>query len=630
MLRLRKGASPVREWIVTNGLGSYASLTHSHEVTSKFHGLLVASLEPPTKRWMFVSNIADRIHLDNRVYSRLDMKGTFSFDFFPSLTYTAKGVSIKKTFFMDYGKNTTFIKYAIQTDKPLTVTHIPTINSRHFYDTTSPGHVAFTQHEIPHGIIIYPSNINRKLTILLSDAQYTPDGYWEELYYKKDRDRRDAWRDHNFHIGEFEKNIARSTEYYLTLTVEPEHEHDPVAAYQRELKRKQGLLALAQLPKEYEKLVLAADTFVVRKGTEKSIVAGYHWFSDWGRDTLISLPGITLVTKRFSDARQILLSYGKFCKKGLIPNVFGERNAQPVYNTVDAALWFIDRVYQYLTYTNDLALVEALWPVLQSIIEGYTHGTEYGIHMDSDFLISHGPGLTWMDVKIGEYYPTPRSKKAVEIQALWYNDLMIMGTLARLLKKHDHYSELAASVKQSFQKLYDQQYDVVDARDLSMRPNQIFLASLDFLMIDHQLQEKIVDDVLSQLVTVFGLRTLSSQDSRYKGTYFGDYNKDLAYHNGTVWPWLLGPFIKAFVRMKNQELAWRQYAYTHFLQPMFDVFGEKWDGSVYEIFDADPPFAPQGCITQAWSVAEILRAWVEDVEGIQPPYKNLVLHEVRV
>jgi glycogen debranching enzyme len=235
-----------------------------------------------------------------------------------------------------------------------------------------------------------------------------------------------------------------------------------------------------------------------------------------------------------------------------------------------------------------------------------------------------------MAVKLGEYYPTPRARKAVEIQALWYNALAIMGALARLLKKHDHYSDLAVNVKESFQRQYDQQYDVIDTQDLSMRPNQIFLASLDFPVIDHHLQEKIVDDVLKNLLTIFGLQTLSPQDSRYKGTYFGDYNKDLAYHNGTVWPWLLGPFIKAFVKVKHHEPAWRRYAYTHFLQPMFDVYGEKWDGSLYEIFDGDPPFSPQGCITQAWSVAEILRAWVEDIDGIQPPYKTLISHEVSV
>jgi len=620
----------VREWIVTNGLGSYASLTHSHETTSKFHGLLVASLEPPTKRWMFVSNIADEIHINNHVYSRRDYKGTFTFGFFPSLSYTIKGVSVKKTFFMDYGKNTTIIKYTIHTDKPLTVSHIPTINSRHFYDTTSPKHVAFSQQEIEHGAVVIPSNIDKKITIILKDARYVADGYWEELYYKKDRERRDSWRDHNFHIGEFQKTITRPSEYYLVLTVENELESDPSKVYEREIQRKKHLLTLAGLPHDFDKLVLSAGTFVVRKGTEKSIVAGYHWFSDWGRDTLISLPGITLITKRFTDAKQILLSYGKYCKKGLIPNMFFERNSQPVYNTVDAALWYVDRVYQYLNYTNDLTLVKTLWPTLQSIIDGYTNGTDFDIRMDHDFLISHGPGLTWMDVKIGEYYPTPRSKKAVEIQALWYNALKIMSTLARLLGKHDEYNQLAAKVKEGFLTQYDQLYDVIDNKDLSMRPNQIFLVSLDFPMIGQPVREKIVDDVLKNLVTIFGLRTLSPQDSRYKGTYFGDYNKDLAYHNGTVWPWLLGPFIKAFVKVKHHEPAWRRYAYHHFLQPMFEVFGENWDGSLYEIFDSDPPFSPQGCITQAWSVAEILRTWVEDIEDIQPPYKTLLLDEVGV
>jgi predicted glycogen debranching enzyme len=426
------------------------------------------------------------------------------------------------------------------------------------------------------------------------------------------------------------KTITHPSEYYLIFTVENELQGDPSTIYEKELQRKKHLLSLAGLPHEHDKLVLSADTFVVRKGTEKSIVAGYHWFSDWGRDTLIALPGITLVTKRFKDAKQILLSYGMHCKNGLIPNMFMERNAQPVYNTVDAALWYIDRVYQYLNYTNDLTLVGVLWPVLQSIIEGYTHGTDFDIHMDQDFLISHGPGLTWMDVKIGEFYPTPRAKIAVEIQALWYNALRIMSAFAMLLGKNDQYSQVAAQVKESFQRQYDQLYDVIDTKDLSLRPNQIFLVSLDFTMIGQQVQEKIVDSVLKNLVTIFGLRTLSPQDSRYKGTYFGDYNKDLAYHNGTVWPWLLGPFIKAFVNVKHHEPAWRRYAYQHFLQPMFEVFGEHWDGSLYEIFDGDPPFAPQGCITQAWSVAEILRAWIEDIEGIRPTYKDLLLHEIGV
>jgi glycogen debranching enzyme len=250
--------------------------------------------------------------------------------------------------------------------------------------------------------------------------------------------------------------------------------------------------------------------------------------------------------------------------------------------------------------------------------------------MDNDFLISHGAGLTWMDVKIDDSFITPRSKKAVEIQALWYNTLRIMSTLSSLLGKPNHYNELAEKVKESFRHQYVHLYDVIDTKDLSMRPNQIFLVSLDFSMIEKHLQQRIVSEVQKSLLTIFGLRTLSPQDSRYKGTYLGNHHRDYAYHNGTVWPWLLGQFIRAYVKVHDHDSAQRKYAFHHFLEPMLDVYGSSWDGSIHEIFDGDPPFAPHGCITQAWSVAEVLRTWVEDIENVTPQYESLLLHEVGV
>jgi predicted glycogen debranching enzyme len=620
----------MREWIVTNGLGSYASLTYSGDATSKFHGLLVASLEPPTKRWMFVSNIIDRIQIKDHVYPLKNHKCKFVFDFFPSLLYNFDGVHLKKTFFMEYGKNTSLIKYTITTNKPVVLSHVPIVNSRHFYDMTSPGSASFSQNVIDQGVSVNLENCHKTLKIFLKNSCYLPDGFWEEFFYRKDKERNDSWRDHNFHIGEFQVPLKQSTEYYLMFTIEDQPRDDPSHIFDQELQRKQRLLSQAMLPRACDKLVLAADTFVVKKGSGRSIVAGYHWFSDWGRDTLIALPGITLVTKRFDDAKQILEGYGKYCKNGLIPNVFTERDSQPVYNTVDASLWYIDRVYQYLKYTNDLPCVEKLWPILQSIIERYKNGTDYGIHMDGDFLISHGEGLTWMDVKIGDSYITPRSKKAVEIQALWYNALRIMSSLSSLLDSESQYDELAHKVKESFNRQYVRPYDVIDTKDLSMRPNQVFLASLDFSMIDKQMQKSIVAELQKSLVTIFGLRTLSHQDSRYKGSYLGNHHRDFAYHNGTVWPWLLGQFIKAYVKVHDHTAEQRQYAFHNFIQPMLDVYGDAWDGSIYEIFDGDPPFAPHGCITQAWSVAEILRTWVEDIENITPRYESLVLHEVGV
>jgi predicted glycogen debranching enzyme len=466
---------------------------------------------------------------------------------------------------------------------------------------------------------------------MLKNSIYAQAQCWEVFYYDRDRERNDSWIDNNLQIGDFCKTVKNSDEYYLIFTLENEIDVNPSAVYFKEIHRKENLLEQTNLPKKFEKLVLSTDNFVVKKGNKKSIVAGYHWFSDWGRDTLISLPGIALVTNRFDDAKQILFSFSEYCKNGLIPNTFMDRNSEPVYNTVDASLWYIDRVYQYLKYTNDRDFLEKIWSTLQSIIYNYKNGTDYGIHMDSDFLINHGPGLTWMDVKMGDYYPTPRSKKAVEIQALWYNALMIMDTLAKASGKDNNYSDLADSVEENFNRQYDQQYDVIDTKDLSCRPNKIFFVSLDFSMIDRELQKKIVEDVENKLLTIFGLRTLSPEDSRYKGKYIGNFNKDLAYHNGTIWPWLLGPFIKAFVKINDHDKKCRDYAYRNFLKPMFGIFGKKWDGSIYEIFDGDPIYAPQGCISQAWSVAEILRAWVEDIERIQPKYENIFLsHEICV
>ena len=612
----------MREWIVTNGLGSYASLTYQNTNTRKFHGLLIASLNPPTERWVFVSNIYDKLQINDEEHNLTDFKPVFNFKFFPSFTYNIEDVKIEKTILMEYEKNTTIIKYEISSKKPVTIIHQPIVNSRHFYDVNSQRYLSFTEEKTTDGVNLKPSNIDKHLKIILKNSSYQPSFYWETLYYSKDRERNDSWVDNNVHIGDFYKTVRNMEEYYLILTIEEEKHIDPQAVYNKEIQRKKNLLTQANLPRKFEKLVLSTDNFIVKKGTGKSVIAGYHWFGDWGRDTLVSLPGLTLVTKRFNDAKQILQSFSEYCKNGLIPNVFMDRDSQPAYNTVDASLWYIDRVFQYLKYTNDKNFLINIWNTLESIIQEYKKGTDYDIYMDEDYLISHGPGLTWMDVKIGDHYITPRAKKAVEIQALWYNALRIMGVLADILKKENPYVTLSEKVKESFNKKFDQIYDVIDTRDTSIRPNQIFLVSLDHVMIDEKLQNKIVKTVQDKLLTIFGLRTLAPDDPRYKGTYLGEYNRDEAYHNGTVWPWLMGPFIKAFVKTKKHHPAWREYAYHNFLRPMLETFNTEWDGSIHEIFDGDPIYTPRGCITQAWSVAEILRAWVEDIENIKPRYEE--------
>lgn len=613
----------MREWIVTNGLGSYASLTYKNTNTRKFHGLLVASLNPPTQRWVFVSNIFDKIQIKDKTYNLIDYKNSFDFKFFPSLSYKINNVDISKTIFMEYGRNTTLIKYNISTGKPVTLIHSPFVNSRHFYDVNKQRYLSFNQTILDNGVSIKPVNIDKTLKIILKESIFEPKNYWEELYYEQDRDRNESWIDNNIHIGYLKKTIKKSSDYYLILTIEKDVNIEPLDVFYSEVQRRKNLLEKANLPNRFEKLVLSCDNFVVQKGNGKSVIAGYHWFGDWGRDTLIALPGLTLVTKRFEDAKYILRNLGSYCKNGLIPNAFMDKDSKAIYNTVDASLWFIDRVFQYLKYTNDKEFLHEVWETLQSIIHFYINGTDFNIYMDNDYLISHGPGLTWMDVNIDGHYITPRNKKAVEIQALWYNVLRIMSILAKLRNENDEYFNLSEKVQDSFNSQYDKQYDVIDTRDLSFRPNQIFLVSLDFTMINDKLMKKIVNDTQEKLVTIFGLRTLSQEDSNYKGNYIGDYNKDIAYHNGIVWPWLLGSFIKAFVKVKNFTPESRKIAFRNFLNPMFNVFGSQWDGSIYEIFNGAPIYTPQGCISQAWSVAEILRCWVEDIENIKPNFEKI-------
>ena len=613
----------MREWIVTNGLGGYASLTHSNSNTRKFHGLLVASLKYPIKRWVFASNVDDKVLITDEIYNLKDIKGKFSHDLFPSITYDFEAVNIKKTIFMPHGKNISIVRYSINIEKPITFIHSPIINSRHFYDVTGYKEFSIRQDVFEKGVCITPSNIKKTLKIILHDSIYKPVECWKEFYYEKDRERNDSYIDYNLYIGDFYKKVKESTEYYLIFTLENKVNKDISSYFLKEMRRKKNLYNQTGLPSAFEKLVLSSDNFIVKKELGKSVIAGYHWFGDWGRDTLISLPGLTLVTGRFDIAKEILYGLKDFCHNGLIPNFFMDRNSKAAYNTVDASLWYIDRVFEYLKYTNDRVFLNDIWDTLKSIIDAYRDGKNNDIYMDEDFLISHKSGLTWMDVKLGDYYPTPRSKKAVEIQALWYNALKIMSKLSIISGKDDEYHFLSERVKESFNSQFDQKYDVIDKKDLSLRPNQIILVSLDFPMINKDLQEEIVKVVKEKLLTIFGLRTLSPNDSSYKGSYLGDYNRDIAYHNGTVWPWLIGPFIKSFIKVKNYEQVWRKYAFDNFLEPMFHVFGKNWDGSIYEIFDGDPPYAPRGCISQAWSVAEILRSWVEDIENITPMYENI-------
>ena len=366
-------------------------------------------------------------------------------------------------------------------------------------------------------------------------------------------------------------------------------------------------------------LALAADQFIVRRGTERrTVIAGYHWFTDWGRDTMISLPGLCLATGRYDDARQILLAFAESVSQGMLPNRFPDGGEEPEYNTADATLWFFVASRKYLGYSGDEPFVrDTLLPVLRDVVAWHERGTRHNIHEDTDGLLiagAAGDQLTWMDARVGDEAITPRLGKPVEINALWYNALSILAGFERHLGTEEASRSLvakAARVRLRFLELFWNEtagflYDVIDGntRDASLRPNQLFAISLPYPLIDGAAAERVLAAVEAKLLTPVGLRTLSPDDPRFIGTYTGpSWQRDRAYHQGTVWPWLLGPFVTALVRVRGAEGVTQGQKILAALEPhLNDVCA----GSLAEIYDGAPPHAPRGCIAQAWSVAEVL------------------------
>jgi predicted glycogen debranching enzyme len=377
-----------------------------------------------------------------------------------------------------------------------------------------------------------------------------------------------------------------------------------------------------------EGLTVASEQFLVNRGDRKSVIAGYHWFADWGRDTMVSLAGFTIPNGRSAIARDIMLTFAHSVDRGMLPNRFPDAGGVPEYNAVDATLWFFEAVRGYLGRTDDLNFVrDVLYGILADIVAWHVRGTRYNIHVDADGLLDSGEDgvqLTWMDAKAGNWVVTPRRGKPVEIQALWYNALCIMETLAEKFGDElgrKRYATQAALAKWSFNRLFWNEklgylYDVVNgnALDASIRPNQIFAVSLRHTMLAPERAQRVVETVHDNLLTPYGLRTLTPTDPNYCGRYNGDQaSRDGAYHQGTVWPWLLGPFITAYLKVhghgeaaKRQVQAWLEPLRAHLLGPGV--------GQINEIFEGDAPHRPVGCIAQAWSVAELLRTCIEDLQ----------------
>ncbi len=620
-----------REWLCTNGVGDFASGTVAGLLTRRYHGLLVAALKPPVGRTLLVAKLDETAEYDGRAYplftnrwadGNVEPRGWQHIERFylegtsPVWHFACADALIEKRLWMEPGATTTYVRYELlRGGGPVRLSLRALVNYRDFHATTRGDNWQMRVEPVAGGVRVSAFDGARPFVVLADGARAEPAHEWYRRFGLAVEARRglDA-ADDLLHAGTFETTLEPGGRVKLVLSTEAEPPLDGERAWERRQRHEADLLGRwrkagptgGKAPDWIQRLVLAADQFVVGRPlpddpSSMSVIAGYPWFGDWGRDTMISLPGLTLVTGRADVARRILLTFARFVDRGMIPNVFPDSGQEPEYNTVDAALWYVEAVRAYHAATGDGAFVKQIFPVLEEIIRCYRDGTRHGIGMDAaDGLLRSGePGvqLTWMDAKVGDWVVTPRMGKAVEINALWHNALGAVAALAPLAGRPPAEWELMAErAARGFERFWNAGagccYDVIDGPDGddgTLRPNQV------------------LDACARHLLTSFGLRSLAPGDPRYQGRYGGGpVERDGAYHQGTVWGWLLGPFALAHLRVHGDVDAARR-----FLEPMAHHLADFCVGSIAEIFDGDPPFTPRGCPAQAWSVAETLRAWCE-------------------
>jgi predicted glycogen debranching enzyme len=649
-------AAQTREWLETNGLGGFASSTIVGLNTRRYHGLLTAATKPPVGRMVLLSKFEEALIIDGKRYeiSANQYPGTvhpqgfqlqtgFRLDPFPIFTYEVEGIEIEKSVFMVQGENTTVVQYEFRQSKGpqadtlrYTFEIRPLIAFRDYHSTTHENSTLNSHVELEDGRASVAPYVDLPTLYFAHDAgQIETSGNWYRNFeYRVEQERGLDFREDLFSPFALTSAIdqtvlaKKSSARVSIIASTDRRDAKQASAYRKaEIKRRQAITQSAPRDNDLVRaLTVAADQYVVVRGEQKTIIAGYHWFADWGRDTMIALPGLTLATGRFEIAKSILLEFAKHVDQGMLPNRFPDVGETPEYNTVDATLWFFEAVRALVHYTSEFDFVrDNLYEVLRDIVEWHVRGTRYGIHVDTDGLLFSGaPGvqLTWMDAKVGDWVVTPRTGKAVEIQALWYNALRVMEGLAEKFgdeANEKKYKTMATCAHKSFKEHFWNEetgclYDVIngDELDASIRPNQVLAISLTNSLVSKTRAKSILRVVERELLTPRGLRTLSPNDSRYIGRYEGDpRSRDGAYHQGTVWPWLIGPYITAYGKTFGED-AGRKFA-TDWLNNFDDHLTEACLGQVSEIFDGDLPHTPRGCVAQAWSIAELLRAVVENV-----------------
>ena len=637
-----------REWLETNGMGGYASSTVCGINTRRYHGLLVAATKPPVGRVVLLSKLDERITIGR---SAIDLganqfpgvihprgfKHLLSFErgLFPSFEYAAEGVRMRKTIAAIHGENTTVIVYELlESAAEVTLELRPFIAGRDYHSLVHANDAVHRDAAFDDGIFaLQPYDGLPTLFLSVPEGAFHPAPDWYFRFeYAIEQERGLEAHEDLFTPGTFTRLLTKGTAFVVIASTSDPRRRDGLALFEEERRRREAIANAAPMPGRFGRaLTFAADQFIVRRGADrKTIIAGYHWFTDWGRDTMIALPGLCLTTGRFDDARSILLAFAECASEGMLPNCFPDGGQAPEYNTVDATLWFFIAAQRYLETSGDEAFVrDTLLPVLRDIVAWHERGTRHNIHVDDDGLLiagSEGDQLTWMDAKVGDWVVTPRHGKAVEVNALWFNALTILATFEQRWGTADAartLAESAARVHVRFREVFwneagDSLFDVVrgEERDASIRPNQIFAISLPHPLLDGADAENVLRIVEQHLLTPRGLRSLSPEDPRFIGTYIGGpRERDAAYHQGTVWSWLLGPYITALVRVRGEAGIEEGQRILKAFQPHLE---ESCIGTISEIFDGSRPHAPRGCAAQAWSVGEVLRAAVEDL-GLRVP-----------
>lgn len=651
-----------RDWIITNGIGGYSSQSALGCNTRKYHGLLVAPLTPPARRFLILSKLDESIETNGNKYNLYtniangDISEGYNYltdfkkEYLPIFTYRVEGITIKKFVCMQYGKNTVVVLYRVINHNAETkLTLAPIVNFRDFHTTNTNHHFKAVQ-----------SHFNTKLKVILDDNSENPiymycsegkylkhiNDEFNNMYYPREEERGFTAEENHYVPGVYNINIAANEEKDITFICSLEEnieEIEGVNVINQEVARISEIIYDSNILQNrkmndtdievLKTLVMASDNFIVNRPSFNlhTIIAGYPWFLDWGRDSLISFEGLLLVTKRYDLAKEVLLTNIQDIKFGLVPNGYSGYDNRPLYNSADSSLLLIEQVYKYLKYTNDTQFVEQFYPILTKIMEAYSSRIDIdgdNIYLDTDNLISAGTDktqITWMDAKIGDKVVTPRNGKTVEINALWYNALKIMARFAEMFNEKSvckKYLEMAEKTKKSFvEKFYNKEHgyllDVLG--DYKVRPNQLFAISLSHPIIDDEkMIERIMSTVKEKLLNNYGLKTLASEEKEYVDVYEGSpYKRDMSYHQGITWPWLLGLYYDALknelryakgnIKKDEIEEEIQKLIMTTKMTFEKEMYAKSSIGTISEIYDSKEPYEARGAFAQAWSVAEILR-----------------------